>query len=422
MKHNLSHILKKISDADALSSSEKEKLSRVVSEYVSLKPITREVFARATTQTRTAGFFAFGMRPLALALSLAIIVSGAGVSYAAEFSVPGDILYPIKVSANEEVRGAFAGTLEKKAAFEALRAERRLEEAATLAVRGKLNDARREYLADRFGRHASVVERRAETLEEEDITVALDVATEFETRLAAHEALLRELNGASKPVLAALKEHAGKIAAIRLRAEGRLAARDEAAGTTLFNAALPTRSGDIEGRKADEETGPESEDARTLMMSAPPSSSLEAQSDSVEMPRPEPARDTTSLEAISRARGASEKARRDAVSIFERVSPQLPESDQESAKELLAKADEALTTGAEKLERGDREAALARFRASLGLSQRLIVFLKAAVRLDIRLITLPEDEAPAVLPDDDLSDVERKNSLLPGTRELDSIR
>lgn len=68
-------------------------------------------------------------------LFLSLLVSG--TSYAAEGSLPGDFLYPIKVNMNEEVRGLFVFSVNARAGWEVARVERRLEEAEHLAVRGK---------------------------------------------------------------------------------------------------------------------------------------------------------------------------------------------------------------------------------------------------------------------------------------------
>ena len=61
-------------------------------------------------------------------LILALMFGGGGISYAAEGAVPGDALYPIKVSVNEEVRDLVAFSPEAKADWETRRLERRLAE------------------------------------------------------------------------------------------------------------------------------------------------------------------------------------------------------------------------------------------------------------------------------------------------------
>src|SRR3989344_3616455 len=58
--------------------------------------------------------------PMSVIASLVIaLMLGGGVSFAAEGSLPGDALYPVKVSVNEEVRGAITVGAEAKAEWEA---------------------------------------------------------------------------------------------------------------------------------------------------------------------------------------------------------------------------------------------------------------------------------------------------------------
>lgn len=59
---------------------------------------------------------------------------GSSVSFAAEGTLPGDILYPVKIYVNESVLGAVAVTQKAKAEWGIALVERRLEEIEKLAV------------------------------------------------------------------------------------------------------------------------------------------------------------------------------------------------------------------------------------------------------------------------------------------------
>src|SRR3989344_949142 len=85
---------------------------------------------------------------------VAVFIAGGGVSLASENSLPGDLLYPVKVYVNEEVRAAFSASAESKAGWEARRAERRLEEAERLAVQGKLDEPTEASVEAAFQKHA----------------------------------------------------------------------------------------------------------------------------------------------------------------------------------------------------------------------------------------------------------------------------
>src|SRR3989344_5335559 len=71
-----------------------------------------------------------------LAILLAI---SAGVSYSAESSLPGDVLYPIKTDLNERIQGWLALSAKAESEHQANLAIRRLEEAEKLKAEGKLN-------------------------------------------------------------------------------------------------------------------------------------------------------------------------------------------------------------------------------------------------------------------------------------------
>lgn len=90
---------------------------------------------------------------MGLIIALVIAVSG-GVSVAAETSVPGDMLYSVKTSVNEQVRGMIATSAEAEAEWEVRLAERRLEEAAKLDARGDLAPGIATKLNAEFATHA----------------------------------------------------------------------------------------------------------------------------------------------------------------------------------------------------------------------------------------------------------------------------
>jgi hypothetical protein len=90
-----------------------------------------------------AGLFApFFGRAFAVALVIIILVvsGGYGVAQAANQSLPGETLYPVKTHVSEPLIGTFQWTDEKRALWEHTRAERRLKEAETLAETGRLGE------------------------------------------------------------------------------------------------------------------------------------------------------------------------------------------------------------------------------------------------------------------------------------------
>lgn len=133
------------------------------------------------------------LQPMAIALIIALLIGG-GTSFAAEGALPGDVLYPLKVSVNEEVRSFVAISNEAQAKWDARRAERRLEEAEKLAVEGRLNTETRADIESRFESHAEAFRARAEKIEaKQDIETSFEVHSNFEASLKAHEQVLTQI-------------------------------------------------------------------------------------------------------------------------------------------------------------------------------------------------------------------------------------
>ena len=129
-----------------------------------------------------------------ITLLIAAVVGG-GTSMVAENALPGDLLYPVKISINEEVRAALAFSGGAKADWEARRAERRLEEAAKLAEKGELKAEVLAKIESNFSAHADRVKTRIQEMEARGQTkAAVDLATKFEQSLQSHQDILVKLS------------------------------------------------------------------------------------------------------------------------------------------------------------------------------------------------------------------------------------
>jgi hypothetical protein len=118
----------------------------------------RGLEARQPVRTLQPGF---GFR-FAPALAMLLLFSAVGASYAAEGTVPGQLLYPVKVHVTEPAREALALTPEAKVAWETERLKRRIEEAQILAVRGELTEAHSEMLATQVTQQGARLAQRVE--------------------------------------------------------------------------------------------------------------------------------------------------------------------------------------------------------------------------------------------------------------------
>lgn len=135
----------------------------------------------------------FTMRAFAVVL-LFFVLTG-GIAAASEKSLPGDLLYPVKIHVTEEIREAFAFSPKAKVEVATLRAERRLEEAEILAQKDMLPSDVAATLADDFERHAEKTEQSIGALEASGQTEAADRAkTNFSASLEKHAEILERLD------------------------------------------------------------------------------------------------------------------------------------------------------------------------------------------------------------------------------------
>ncbi|HYF10301.1 MAG TPA: DUF5667 domain-containing protein [Candidatus Paceibacterota bacterium] len=141
-----------------------------------------------------------------------LLVIGGASAYAAEGALPGDLLYPIKVSVTEPVREVLAFSAEAKAAWHAEAVGRRLREAETLALRGELSAARSAEIEAEFDRHISMVETFLGAVESNSPLKAAEISARFAGSLAAYgsdllRAGLKSVDIASRKETDSLAEH-----------------------------------------------------------------------------------------------------------------------------------------------------------------------------------------------------------------------
>ncbi len=169
----------------------RERTRALLSEYVKMRPIRADATS-VSGEPRYNRFSEFFMRHSMPAFAAVLVLAvGGGTAAAAEGALPGDILYPIKVHVNEEVQATLAFTPKAKADWAVDRAERRLEEAATLAVAGKLNDVTRAEIDTNFSAHLKAAGEDGAKLESDnDLATAAEVQTNIGATLRAHEEVL----------------------------------------------------------------------------------------------------------------------------------------------------------------------------------------------------------------------------------------
>lgn len=157
-----------------------------------------------------------------------LLLIGGGVSVTAENAVPGDMLYPVKVKVNEEVRAQLSVSAEAKADWEVKRAERRFEEVEKLATDGRLTAEITAEIEERFNAHVAAFDASAtEVSTEGNIAGAAEARSGLETALRVHEEILSHITVTNSQASAAMGAFITNVRA-KLSAQAQARAKAEA--------------------------------------------------------------------------------------------------------------------------------------------------------------------------------------------------
>jgi len=132
------------------------------------------------------------LRPIPLVVSTFLLfVLGAGVTIASQASLPGDPLYFVKVSIVEPTQATLRFTTDSRAAYEAGRLSVRLEEAASLATRDRLDTRTKTRISDSITAQLNRVRLATAAMANSgDFAGALDVHLQVEADLVANATVL----------------------------------------------------------------------------------------------------------------------------------------------------------------------------------------------------------------------------------------
>lgn len=114
-----------------------------------------------------------------------------GVPAYAEYAMPGDILYPMKVRVNEEVKATLTWDAAEKIAWQGERVERRIAEARLLLKEGKLTDETEAAIALTVREHTESASREIEALRTTDAEGAEVAQVGFESTIDVQAAVLK---------------------------------------------------------------------------------------------------------------------------------------------------------------------------------------------------------------------------------------
>lgn len=247
----ISPILANMNKAEefSLSKAEKSNMLRAIRTRIAAEPEPQEPVWNK--------LFSLPMRLIPIMTTVtAVFVVMIGTA-AAERALPGDFLYPIKVLVNENVRAGFAFSDRDRAAWDIARAERRLDEAATLAVEGNMTPDISADVSTRLQNHVAAAERTIGQLRASNNTAAATaMSVQLESTLGAHQALLVRIatdhnaSSAMNPLLTTVAtETANSTLAVEASVQEDSAPRLPLRSGTLIReatvAAIETAQGDV---------------------------------------------------------------------------------------------------------------------------------------------------------------------------------
>lgn len=147
----------------------------------------------STEQSVRVSWFSLAIVRYAVAPALIVFVIVGGVTGASASTLPGDMLYPVKVSVLEEVRGLLHRNTENRLSYEQQRVEKRLAELAELDGSGELNSEKEVQALVYLDRHINAVQNRSKSLPPE---VRVKTDSDVEATLRAQERIFAELQEA----------------------------------------------------------------------------------------------------------------------------------------------------------------------------------------------------------------------------------
>jgi len=127
--------LKKEAKKIALSPEEKSEGIRALRSYMVAHPVRDGVSSRHHGWSNQPNSI---FKTMPILLVIALLVTG-GASVAAESSLPGDVLYPVKINVTENVKSMLALSDESEAKLHSELAAKRIEEAEALAAESRLD-------------------------------------------------------------------------------------------------------------------------------------------------------------------------------------------------------------------------------------------------------------------------------------------
>lgn len=128
-----------------------------------------------------------------LIIALILALSG-GTSAVAEKALPGDALYPVKISLNEPIVGLFSVSKEAKTTWQERLTERRLQEVDKLVAKGDFDQEKRNELESRLNNQIEKFTSSVNELSKKEGASSSELAVRLEAALMAHQDVLKKIS------------------------------------------------------------------------------------------------------------------------------------------------------------------------------------------------------------------------------------
>jgi len=134
---------------------------------------------------------------------IAVLVVGSISQPASAGALPGEFLYPVKII-HEEIRAVTKQSPEKKISYEIKRAEKRIQEAAELSSRDKLDDAEQVIIAQNIQKHTDKAQETIQEIKIQDPQKALELNNQLMVSLEENVQKLKDVTSKEEHLAIAL--------------------------------------------------------------------------------------------------------------------------------------------------------------------------------------------------------------------------
>ncbi len=336
---------------EALSAAERARMRALLSEYVAFRPAPQRLRTWLSRVLATA-FAVRGKAALAAATAACCVLASTGIAFAAEGTLPGSLLYGVKVDVVEPIQTALVFTPHAQTVWQQTLALRRLDEAATLASKGRLRPATEQRLAARFSASARAAAQNNAAQDAADPGATAVRTTAFSAQLAGYQEVFAHISTTDQ------------------------------ASTTLLVAAIQAQDRDhvLALGPSVEHGGPET---RGPMAGAMRTFGALHATTSARGALLAPAESTTSARIAAHMHSAANRALLDASDLVFRATGSVSSTTDAQARTLLQAAHAALQQGEALLSQHNSDSAVHALSSALSISTRIQVLMRASQALKI---------------------------------------